>query len=154
MADKKPIYNPPTSGDSTGATSKKADASTNQKTGVTGRRLSTGVIIGISAAGAGALLLAGVAGASISAAVAHGDRDHGQFQQMPGQPADFEGGRHHEGDRDGDGPGQMPGGQMPGGQMPGGQMPGGQLPGGQGPDGQMPGQMPAAPTPTATPSAN
>lgn len=148
MADKKPIYNPPTSGDSTGTASKKADASTTQKTGATGRRLSTGVIIGISAAGAGALLLAGVAGASISAVISHGDRDHGQFQQMPGQPADFDGGRHHEGDRGGDGPGQMQDGQMHDGQMPGGPMVDGQMPG------QMPGPMPAAPTPTATPSAN
>ena len=161
MADKKPVYNPPTNDDASKAATKSASNSTRASALASEKtKLSVGAIVGISAAGLALLVGASVAGSAIALAATHGDRPHSQ-QGAEGMPGD--------GDRDGmkgQGKEKGQGGQMgkPGqmGEMgPGdgdrdrdGGMPhqhdaegNDLLPNGESPDGQLP------PAPNATPQA-
>ena len=147
MADKKPVYNPPSNDDASKAATKSASNTTRASALASEKtKLSVGAIVGISAAGLALLVGASVAGSAIALAATHGDRPHSQ-QGAEGMPGD--GGRdgNRDGERDGAQDGQsgksdgrmqhehdangsdvMPDGMMPDGQMPGGQMPTGDLP--------------------------
>ncbi len=105
MADKKPVYNPPTNDDASSATTKSSSNSTRASALASEKtKLSVGAIVGISAAGLALLVGASVAGSAIALAATHGDRPHSQ-QGAEGMPGD--------GNRDGmKGQGKDQGGQM------------------------------------------
>jgi hypothetical protein len=127
------------------------DESTNSSAATSGangktpasRRWSTGIIAGVSAAGLGLLVAAGISGAAIGQAVDHSHRDKAGSSEMRGHDKkEMPGGRDG---RDG-GPLDGPGMQGPGMQEQGMQGPGMNEPGSTPGDAPVTGQSPTEPS--------